>query len=100
MSQTSANHPLDLRDPEQTCDAESDAAGMLSTVAKNQAVLFDELTVDCDDMIAEVSGDYVTYTMPRVEVRMLRVPYPDLMAKWAADQFHCFAKAMFEDLRT
>lgn len=100
MSQTSAGHPLDLRDREQTSGAESDAAGFISTVANNQAVYFPELKVDCSDVIAEVDGDYVVIDFPRVSARIKREVYADFMAKEAADSFYLFAKAMFEDLRT
>ena len=100
MSQTSANHPLDLRDREQTSDAESDAAGFIATVAKNQAVYFPELKVDCSDVIAEVDGDYVSIEFPRVTARIKREKYADFMAKEAADSCYLFAKATFEDLRS
>lgn len=98
--QTSNGHPLDLKDPERTDDAESDAAGFIATVAKNQAVLFTELQVDCGDVIAEVDGDYVSIEFPRVTARVKREKYADFMAKEAADSFYLFAKAMFEDLRS
>lgn len=100
MSQTSHGIPLDLCDPEQTCDAESDAAGFIATVAKNQAVYFPELHVDCGDVIAEVDGDYVTIDFPRISARIKREKFADFMAKEACDSFYLFAKAMFEDLRT
>lgn len=100
VMQTSDNHPLDLRDREQTCDAESDAAGFIATVAKNQAVFFPELRVDATDVIAEVEGDYVTIDFPRVSARIKRERFADFMAKEAADSFYLFAKAMFEDLRS
>ncbi len=96
----SMGHDLTLRDREQTCDAESDAAGFISTVAKNQAVFFPELHVDCEDVIAEVDGDYVTIDFPRISARIKREKFADFMAKEAADSFYLFAKAMFEDLRT
>lgn len=100
MSQTSHGHPIDLRDNEQTCDAESDAAGFIATVAKNQAVYFPDLIVDTSDVMAEVKGDEVLIEFPRVTARVKREAFADFMAKEACDSFYLFAKAMFEDLRT
>lgn len=100
MTPTSLTHDLTRRDMEQTSDAESDAAGFIRTVAKNQAVYFPELTVDCEDVISQVEGDYVVIDFPRVSARIKREVYADFMAKEAADSFYLFAKAMFEDLRS
>lgn len=97
---TSMGHDLTYRDREQPCDAESDAAGMIATVAKNQAVYFPELRVDASDVIATVDGDYVEIDFPRVSARIKRERFADFMAKEAADSYYLFAKAMFEDLRT
>ena len=100
MNDESMGHSLTINDPEQTADAESDAAGFIATVAKNQAVYFPELHVDTSDVIAEVDGDYVTIDFPRISARIKREKFADFMAKECADSFYLFARAMFEYLRS
>jgi hypothetical protein len=78
-----------------------DAAGFISTVAKNQRVLFADLIVD-EECVAEVIGDRIHFSMPAVTVVLPadKCQYPDLIAKWVADSWYTFAKACFEDLRS
>jgi hypothetical protein len=101
MTPTSAGHDLTRADREQTCDVIEDAAGFVSTVAKNQRILFSDLIVD-EECIAEIVGDSVHFSMPRVTVvvPLDKCQFADQVAKWIADSYATFAKAMFEDLRT
>lgn len=82
-------------------DTLEDAAGFISTVAKNQRVFFSDLIVD-EECLAEVVGDQVHFSMPRVTVVLPadKCQYPDQVAKWIADSWYTFAKACFEDLRS
>jgi hypothetical protein len=86
MSQTSANHPLDLRDREHTDDILTDAANVAAIALKEQSD--GKVFLDLDVMVERIGDEYligIPHTVVRIPVPKFQ-DYPDQIAKQALEE--------------
>ena len=82
--QTSANHPLDLRDPYRSDDRPTDAANIVIEALRECHNVMVHFGDECETTIC---GGRITFQLPHAYVSVLPAKYPaDMLAKEALEE--------------